>query len=455
MLLLAASYYFYMCWKMEYVLLIIFSTVVDYVAGIQIERSATKKRRRLFLGMSLVANLGLLFFFKYYDFFSESVRTLFNQFNICVDLPVFNALLPVGISFYTFQTLSYTLDVYMGKRNAERHQGIFALYVAFFPQLVAGPIERSTHLMPQFRRIVRFDYDRVVSGLRLMLWGFVKKIVIADRLAWGVENAYLRPESATGLELSIATLFFAVQIFCDFSAYSDIAIGVARILGFDLMKNFRQPYTARSVSEFWRRWHISLSTWFKDYVYIPMGGNRNGRWRAYFNLAVVFLLSGLWHGASWTFVVWGALHAFYMLAERVLSESRIGKRRFENNRWLSGLAPCVQVVFTFVLVCYAWIFFRASSFHDAWVISKRMGAGLLHLDRSVWEQLLHQPNSVLFGFVLVLFVLGVQLVQRWVDLGALFEKSPLFIRWGAYYMGVLVILLLGVLENDQFIYFQF
>ncbi|MCB0064655.1 MAG: MBOAT family protein, partial [Caldilineaceae bacterium] len=308
LLLLAASYYFYAAWQIEYTLLIFISTAVDYAMAHLMAQSEKLWHRRAYLGVSLLVNLGLLFGFKYFNFFNESVRATLNLFNIFYNVPAFQVLLPVGISFYTFQTLSYTIDVYRGKLAPERHFGRFALYVAFFPQLVAGPIERATHLLPQFHQPMTFNQTRIASGLRLLLWGMFKKVVIADRLALYVNQVYDHPGDHGALTLLIASYFFAFQIYCDFSGYSDIAIGAARVMGFDLMENFRQPYMARSIAGFWRRWHISLSTWFRDYLYIPLGGNRVARWRWYSNLFLVFLVSGLWHGAAWHFVIWGALH---------------------------------------------------------------------------------------------------------------------------------------------------
>ncbi|MDD4736013.1 MAG: MBOAT family protein [Kiritimatiellae bacterium] len=454
-MLLAASYYFYMCWRVEYIFLIIASTLVDYFSAIGIERSVSTRKRRLFLSFSLITNLGLLFLFKYYNFFSGSLQHVFQRANILIDMPIFDVLLPVGISFYTFQTLSYTFDVYLNKRGAEKHLGIFALYVAFFPQLVAGPIERSTHLMPQFRNPVKFDYSRVVSGMRLMLWGFVKKIVIADRLAWGVENAYLRPQYASGLELVISTTFFAFQIYCDFSAYSDIAIGVARIFGYDLMQNFRQPYLAGSVTEFWQRWHISLSTWFKDYVYIPLGGSRRDRLRNGFNLATVFVLSGLWHGANWTFLVWGALHAVYMLAERALQSACRGINIFSHNSVFERVFRFIRIVITFIMVWYAWIYFRASSLHDAWVISGKLVRGILPGKEFLFRGIQGMPVGTCSGFLLIAFILCADFLQSRIHVENALERCPVYVRWGIYYSGVFSILLFGVLENDQFIYFQF
>jgi alginate O-acetyltransferase complex protein AlgI len=320
-LLLLASYYFYMCWRPEYIILIIASTLIDYFAGLRMGQ-VNKKKRKKYLILSLCTNLGLLFAFKYFNFFNNSLQATFNQFNLFYNVPAFSVLLPVGISFYTFQTLSYSIDVYRGDREPERHLGIFALYVAFFPQLVAGPIERSTHLLPQFYEKHNVDYVRITNGLKLMTWGFFKKLVIADRLAIYVNQVYNAPGDFHGAHIWIATYFFAIQIFCDFSGYSDIAIGAAEIMGYRFMKNFRRPYLAQSIAEFWKRWHISLSTWFRDYLYIPLGGNRVGKWRWYYNLFVVFMVSGLWHGANWTFVVWGALHGLYLVFAIVTQSHR-------------------------------------------------------------------------------------------------------------------------------------
>ena len=306
-LLLVASYYFYMAWKPEYILLIVASTFIDYFCGRKMGSIEEKKKRRPYLYLSLLTNLGILFTFKYFDFFTDSLQGLSEYFHLPYESPALQLILPMGISFYTFQTMSYSVDIYQGKLKPEKHFGIFALFVSFFPQLVAGPIERASNLLPQFHKPFTFDRKKAVSGLQLMLWGMFKKVVVADRLAFLVNAVYDQPGEYEGFTLFLATIFFAFQIYCDFSGYSDIAIGAARILGFDLMKNFDTPYSARNVSEFWRRWHISLSTWFKDYVYIPLGGNRVVKWRWYYNLMITFLVSGLWHGANWTFVIWGGL----------------------------------------------------------------------------------------------------------------------------------------------------
>jgi len=450
-LLLAASYFFYMSWKPAYILLIVASTLVDYTAGRGMERARTARSRRGYLIASLGANLGLLFVFKYFNFFSSSARGVLGSLGVSYETPVVDLLLPVGISFYTFQTLSYTIDVYQGKRSAEKHLGIFALYVAFFPQLVAGPIERSVNLIPQFYARHRLVYARVVSGLQLMLWGLFKKIVIADRLAVYVDAVYNQPGDHNGGVLTLATYFFAFQIYCDFSGYSDIAIGAARVLGFDLMENFRRPYFAKSVGEFWQRWHISLSTWFRDYVYIPLGGNRVGARRLMANLMTVFVVSGLWHGANWTFVVWGALHGTYVIAGRETA----GLRRRIAGSWPSrfpNLHRCLQSVVVFHLVCLAWIFFRANSVGDAFFIVSNLLSG--------WELALPTvpgfgATEIVLSLVLIGLMEAVHLVERDQPLGEFLNGLRRPLRWAAYYALIFAIFLLGNFDANQFIYFQF
>jgi D-alanyl-lipoteichoic acid acyltransferase DltB (MBOAT superfamily) len=461
MLLLGASYFFYMCWKAEYALLILLSTLVDYWAALRMGTTEQRRKRRTYLVISLIVNLGLLFSFKYFNFVSDSLQGLVGSFELSRDLPMLNVLLPVGISFYTFQTLSYTIDVYRGVREPEHHFGIFAVYVSFFPQLVAGPIERSTRLLPQFLEKHRFEYDRVIDGLRLMLWGFFKKIVIADRLAVYVNEVYGHPGDFSTGPLLLATYFFAFQIYCDFSGYTDIAIGSARIMGYDLMENFRRPYFAKSIAEFWRRWHISLSTWFRDYLYFSLGGNRVWRWRWYYNLIVVFTLSGLWHGADWTFLVWGALHGAYMivsdltrtLRQKIVTALRLS-RRTTLRKWL-------QVGITFHLVVLAWVFFRANSLGDAVVVLRNIAAFDLadlatELTRGFYVNDLSRGwfdlGVALAGIGLLL---GVQLAQRGRGVASSLAMRPVWQRWALYYAAVLAIILFGVYEHAEFIYFQF
>lgn len=449
--LLAASYYFYMSWKPEYIVLIIGSTLVDYYVGLRMGKADTRAARRPYLILSLCVNLGILFGFKYLNFFSESARMLFDQVNIFYGVPAFDLLLPVGISFYTFQTLSYSIDVYRGKQKPERHLGIFALYVAFFPQLVAGPIERSTHLIPQFRQKHDFDYDRVTSGLKLMAWGFFKKLVIADRLAVFVDAVYNSPQEYTGVPLIIATYAFAFQIYCDFSGYSDIAIGAARVLGIDLMENFRLPYLAKSIPDFWRRWHISLSTWFRDYLYIPLGGNRVPMGRMAMNLMIVFVLSGLWHGANWTFVLWGALHGLFMIIAVLISS--LWRKGSGVDIGAPRLVKVLQIAGTFNLVCFAWIFFRANSIGDAWYIVTHLFSGLeLRAGYGIGGGGAYELSIAALAIVIMELVHWLR--QRG-DLQRLFMFQPIWVRWTAYYALVFFILVLGKFGVSEFIYFQF
>ena len=458
-LLLTASYYFYMCWKPEYILLILGSTLIDYYAGIKMGQQKTKIARKPYLLLSLFTNLGLLFAFKYFNFFSDSTRALFDSMNIFYNVPHFNVLLPVGISFYTFQTLSYSIDVYRGEKETEKHLGIFALYVAFFPQLVAGPIERSTRLLPQLKKENTFDYNRVKEGLLLMLWGFFKKIVIADRLAVVVNTVYNDVGSYQGYPLIIASIFFAFQIYCDFSAYSDIAIGGAKVMGYDLMRNFNRPYFSKSIAEFWRRWHISLGSWFKDYVYIPLGGSRVPTLRKYLNIIIVFLVSGLWHGANWTFVIWGALHGFYQIISFVIKPIKEKAINLFKINKTKTYYKFLQVITTFILVDFAWIFFRANSLSDALYIINNLfilNPNFLS-DKSILKLGLHEKD-VYLSFLLLIFLLIVQLKQRRLNIIHWILKQNIAIRWFIYLFSIYSILIFGYYasgKESQFIYFQF
>jgi alginate O-acetyltransferase complex protein AlgI len=465
-LLLVASYFFYMYWKPEYAILIFGSTVIDFYLSKKMYELPERRARLPYLLVSLGVNLGLLFFFKYFNFFNGEAAGLAAAMGVDYAVPALNVLLPVGISFYTFQTLSYSIDVYYGHLKPEPHFGKFALFVSFFPQLVAGPIERASRFLPQLQRETRWDYPRVVSGLKQMTWGFFKKVVIADRLSLYVDTVYSSPGDYQGLPLILATYFFAFQIYADFSGYSDIAIGAARVLGYDLMENFRRPYFARSISEFWKRWHISLSTWFRDYLYIPLGGNRVGRLRWYLNLFTVFVVSGAWHGANWTFMVWGALHGGYLVAA-ILTEGlreRIGKTVTVAGRPVFGRWWEVFVVFHLSLL--AWIFFRAASVSDAFLVMERswidLGTQLsavMSLDARYLDALLVGGVGVSrFDFVasllLVVFLYAAELVieQGWHE--TKLGKRPVA-RMIWYDLLVMACLLLGVFGQTQFIYFQF
>jgi alginate O-acetyltransferase complex protein AlgI len=455
--LLAASCYFYMAFIPIYILILFFTIAVDYAAGILIE-NAEGARRRLFLTMSIVANVGVLAIFKYFNFLNANARAIAEVFHWPYGLPALNIILPIGLSFHTFQAMSYTIEVYRGRHNAERNPGIFALYVMFFPQLVAGPIERPQNLLHQFYERHEFDYDRVADGLRRMGWGLFMKMVIADRLADYVNPVYNSPYAYEGLTLIVATIFFALQIYCDFAGYSHIAIGAAEVMGFRLMRNFNRPYLSRSISEFWSRWHISLSTWFRDYLYIALGGNRVPRPRWYFNLFVTFLLSGLWHGANWTFVVWGALNGFYLISSVVTQNLRDRVAAATGLMTHPRLQAVWRVAATFALTCFAWIFFRAGSLHDAGHIISHM------LVTPTRYQLL--PDAlraegitkveILFSVLLIFGLIAFELVSTRVDVLRRFVTLPGWVRWPAYYILCMSIWLLGVSnEAKAFIYFQF
>jgi D-alanyl-lipoteichoic acid acyltransferase DltB (MBOAT superfamily) len=446
-LLLAASCYFYMAFVPVYILILGFTIVIDYFAGIYLE-DTHGKTRKLFLVASLIANIGVLCVFKYFNFINENITLILDGIGKKNPIPFLSILLPIGLSFHTFQAMSYTIEVYRGHQKAERNFGIYALYVMFYPQLVAGPIERPQNLLHQFYEKHEFDYERVVSGLKLMLWGFFKKLVIADRLALYVNSVYNHPEHHNGLTFALATVFFAFQIYCDFSGYSDIAIGSARVMGFKLMKNFNRPYFSANISEFWTRWHISLSTWFKDYLYISLGGNRVSIPRWYFNLFFVFLVSGLWHGANWTFLIWGALNGAYLIV--ALVRDRLLKRFNLKTQILpAGVSKLVNIGVTFVLVCFSWIFFRANSLSDAMLIAKRV----VKLDGPLFNNSMPSMTFSLFG-LLILF--AVEFKHEYIPgKFSLFNNPNPVVRYSTYLALVLLILLIGVFDGGQFIYFQF
>ena len=457
-LLLAASYYFYMVWRPIYALLIVGSTLVDYYATIWMEHSDSERNRRLYLFLSLFTNLGILFAFKYLGFFTEVINGFTQN-----DFDVIYLILPMGISFYTFQTLSYTIDVYRREREAEKHLGYFALYVTFFPQLVAGPIERSSRLLPQLKKKYDFDYQRTVEGLQRMTWGFFKKVVIADNLAIAVNHVYGNVEEMSGLTLLVATGFFAYQIYCDFSGYSDIAIGSARILGIDLMENFKRPYFSTSIREFWSRWHISLSTWFRDYVYIPLGGSKKGPIRTYVNILLVFLISGLWHGASWMFIIWGGIHGVYSLYERVTEKYRV---RLWKSLKLDGtrFQWSVQWSITMAIALFSWIFFRANELNSAIVIINTVLDSLLDLSviESFRDAILSQSLNLGIGpFRLLILVISIiileiiQIFQESYQDKAMKIWSREIYRFGLMQMLIIWILLFGQFGLQEFIYFQF
>ncbi len=447
-LLLAASCYFYMAFVPIYILILGFTIIVDYFAGIYIEQSQGRKRK-LFLTTSLIANIGVLAIFKYYNFINDNITTLLHGMGWQNPVPYLSILLPVGLSFHTFQAMSYTIEVYRGHQAAERNFGIYSLYVMFYPQLVAGPIERPQNLLHQFYEEHEFDYQRVSDGLKQMLWGFFKKLVIADRLALYVNAAYSNPEQHTGITLLVATIFFAVQIYCDFSGYSDIAIGAAKVMGFKLMTNFNRPYFSKNIAEFWKRWHISLSTWFKDYLYISLGGNRVSVPRWYFNLFFVFLVSGLWHGANWTFIIWGALNGLYLVAALVAAPF------WKKFNYITGLDKrkklhtFLQTGSTFILACFAWIFFRANTVSDAFLIIRKIAAfkGPLFYEN---------PSILVFSLAGILFLAVAECKQEYFrNSFSILGNRSFTVRNLAYAVLLLLIILFGVFDGGQFIYFQF
>ena len=459
-LLLIASYYFYMCWKVEYIVLIIISTLIDYFVTQKMDKLKQKAKKKKWLYLSLISNLGILFGFKYFNFINENIQSFFDHFNIFYNVPAYEALLPVGISFYTFQTLGYTIDVYNGKTKAQKHLGVFAVFVSFFPQLVAGPIERSNRLLPQFFKKHKFSYERARYGLQQMMWGFFKKVVIADRLAIVVDGVYNNLDNYSGSALIIATIFFTFQIYCDFSGYSDIAIGSARVMGFELMENFKRPYFSKSIAEFWRRWHISLSTWFRDYLYIPLGGNRVVKWKWYYNLLITFLVSGLWHGANWTFIVWGALHGTYLISAIIIKNPKDKLLNFLRIKG-SKIHHVYQIIFTFTLASFAWIFFRANNITDAIYVSSNLFTDVGDYTNLASMQLKLRGlgvgmNDLLISFGLIIFMEAFHLYERGGDVWLKLKSKPKWLRWSVYYIIIFGILFLSPhSRSNNFIYFQF
>jgi alginate O-acetyltransferase complex protein AlgI len=457
LLLLVSSYYFYMSWRPVYALLLALITAIDFSVGISLARATRPTSRRAILLASLGANLGILFFFKYYDFAAGSLNSL----TATAVLPQMGLVLPIGLSFHTFQSMGYTVDVYRRKVEPERDWRTFANFIIFFPQLVAGPIERAADLMPQLRRFHDLDYERVTNGLKLMAWGLFKKVVVADRLAQIVNPMYAEPGSRCGPLLLLSSVVFGYQIYCDFSGYSDIAIGAAEVLDVSLTTNFRAPYHARSLRDFWARWHISLSTWFRDYVYIPLGGSRVSSARWAFNILVVFVLSGMWHGANWTFLLWGLHHGILLIASRFTEGLRgAGYRRVGLDR-APRLLGTLETATTFWAVMIGWIFFRAPSLEVAGTIFNRIVTNwqpYLMPEYVMNEFLLNERNAFANALIALAGVILVEIgdsanlrfsVRDWLSV------RPAVVRWSAYYAFIVIILLCGKFEGAPFIYFQF
>jgi alginate O-acetyltransferase complex protein AlgI len=442
-LLLAASYYFYMSWKVEYIFLILASTLVDYISGIKMEQLDDRRSRLPWLILSLCVNLGLLFTFKFFNFTTENLNLLFQKVGMSFEIPLMKFLLPVGISFYTFQTLSYSIDVYFGRQKAEKHLGYFALYVSFFPQLVAGPIERFSRLGPQLKQNHKLSYDNLTNGLRLILYGLFIKMVIADNISGVVDQIYAHPESFASMDILKGIFLYSFQIYSDFYGYSTIAIGSALLLGVRIMDNFKTPYLAKNISEFWQRWHISLSTWFKDYLYFPLGGNRVSRYRWILNILMVFLVSGLWHGANWTFIIWGLLFGLFYIFERILN----GALNLQKVQSAYSIGHILLALKTFLLVTMFWVFFRSQSFDEAIAMFRMLGQ-----NAPIDPQLLLIPLST-WIFLLLFIASDVLLYNKRFD--GWVAGMPYLIRWGIYGVLLFGIIVFAGVENFPFIYFQF
>jgi alginate O-acetyltransferase complex protein AlgI len=450
-LIVAASYLFYGWWDWRFLFLILFSTIVDYSVGMALKTESNQTKRKVLLWISILVNLGFLGFFKYYNFFLENFVTAFSFFGNPINPQGLNIILPVGISFYTFQTLSYTIDVYRSKLTATKDFVAFSAFVSFFPQLVAGPIERATHLLPQFYKRRKFDYALAVDGMRQILWGLFKKIVIADNCAEFANQIFNNSADMNGSTLVLGAIFFTFQIYGDFSGYSDIAIGTSRLFGFNLMQNFNFPYFSRDIAEFWRRWHISLSTWFRDYLYIPLGGSRGGTWMKVRNTFLIFIVSGFWHGANWTFIVWGALNALYFLPLLLTKNNRNNLEIVAQGKVFPNIKEFSSMLLTFGLTVFAWIFFRAENIgHAVSYISKILSPSLFSSPYYPGIGLTIPTIILIFLFVLI----------EWLGREGQYAIANLGIKWtppwryAMYYAIIIAIFLFGGKEQ-QFIYFQF
>lgn len=442
-LLLAASYYFYMSWNVKYIFLIIISTIIDYVSALLMERLPNRRSRIPLLILSLTTNLGLLFFFKYFNFLSENLNVFLDIISINQDVPMMDFLLPVGISFYTFQTLSYTIDVFYGRQKAEKHLGHFALYVSFFPQLVAGPIERFSRLSPQLKAKHNFSWDNLMHGLRLILYGLFIKMVIADNLSGIVDQVYSNPEIFSTLDILTGIFLYSFQIYSDFYGYSIIAIGSALIMGIKIMDNFKTPYLAKNIAEFWQRWHISLSTWFRDYLYYPLGGNKVKKFRWVLNILAVFLISGIWHGANWTFIIWGGIFGLFYMLEKAINSLF----KYDKTHSPFSLGHILLALKTFILVSFIWVFFRSQSFDEAINMFR-----LLFQNTDLPSAQLMIPVSI-WVFILLFILSDILMYNKRFD--TWLDNFPFVIRWMFYGILIFSIIVFAGVDNFPFIYFQF
>jgi D-alanyl-lipoteichoic acid acyltransferase DltB (MBOAT superfamily) len=452
-LVVVVSYVFYGWWDWRFLSLIVFSTLVDYVIGVLLSKEEHTIKRKLYIGISIVVNLGFLGFFKYYNFFLDNFITAFSFFGQSISGSGLNIILPVGISFYTFQTLSYSIDVYRKKLEPTKDFVAFSAFVCFFPQLVAGPIERASSLLPQFYKKRQFEYEKAVDGMRQILWGLFKKVVIADNCAILVNTIFENQESYSGSSLLIGAFLFSFQIYGDFSGYSDIAIGTSRLFGFNLMQNFAFPYFSRDIAEFWRRWHISLSTWFRDYLYIPLGGSKGTLTKTIFNVFIIFVVSGFWHGANWTFIFWGFINALFIIPSILLKTHRNNLDIVAKDSILPSLKEFLSVIITFVITTLIWVFFRAESLESAfYIINKIFSESMLKIP---------QLNSNFLSVKILSIFIVLFIIIEWLGRKNRFaieenlNAIPKVLRWVFYLVIVGLIFFYGINDNLQFIYFQF
>lgn len=442
-----------------YILVLALTIAIDYTAGLLIEKTEGR-RKKVFLVISILSTCGVLFVFKYFNFFNSNLAQIAEFFHWNYPIETLNLILPIGLSFHTFQSLSYVIEVYRGNYKAEHHFGIYSLYVMFYPQLVAGPIERPGNLIPQFYEEHIYDDQRVMNGLKLMVWGFFKKVVIADKVAIIVERVYNDPTQFTGIPLIAGALFFGIQVYCDFSGYSDIAIGAAQVMGFRLRDNFNRPFHSTSMTEFWRRWHMSLMSWFRDYVYIPLGGNRVGKWSWYYNIFFTFTLSGLWHGAGWGYVLWGSLNGCYLIfsdwTKNLRKKGIQGIRLDRFPKFHHGL----QIAFTFLLFCFTLIIFRSKSLSDAFYVITHLGAGLgssegIKMSMRALYDLGMDRYQLIFALIPIVIMEVVERLEPLRNMRQMFSSKPILFRWAMYYLIILFLIFFGEYNDQAFIYFQF
>lgn len=447
LLLLVASYFFYACWDYRFMFLLMFSTFLDYFTGLKMFDAKNKAVKKIWFWLSICINLGFLGFFKYYNFFVKSFAEAVSNFGVHIDIWTLNVILPVGISFYTFHGLSYVIDIYYDRIKPERNIVDYSVFVSFFPLLVAGPIERATHLLPQIQRERKFNYNKAIDGLRQILWGLFKKIVIADNCAEFANIIFNDSTHQSGSNLVLGALFFTFQIYCDFSGYSDVALGTARLFGIDLLRNFAFPYFSRDIAEFWRRWHISLSTWFRDYLYFPLGGSKGGTWMKVRNTFAIFLVSGFWHGSNWTFVVWGFLNALYFIPLLLTNNNRNHIEIVAQGRKLPTVKEFFQMIVTFALAVFAWIFFRANSLTHAFGYI----GGIF--TKSLFSKPTIMPLSII---LLTLFFILIEWMGRenQYALQKFGFKWPRFVRISFYYL-LIIFIFVFMGKEQKFIYFQF